>query len=119
MKKLVLTFAIVMIAVGANAQTIIAEKDWSEMPVGWYDGCWWEDMPIVIEEGYLINSNPFPDANYWEPQVAVLGQIDKLEAGGQYQVKLTAEFPCGFAIGIILMVDIRLISEYRRLKKGD
>lgn len=25
----------------------------------------------------------------------------------------------GFAIGIILMVDIRLISEYRRLKKGD
>ena len=95
MKKLVLILAMVMIAVGSNAQTIIAEKDWSEMPVGWYEGCWGEiDPPIVIEEGYLINSNPFPDANYWEPQVAVLGQIDKLEAGGQYQVKLTAEFPC-------------------------
>ena len=94
MKKLVLILAMVMIAVGSNAQTIIAEKDWSEMPVGWYDGCWWEDMPIVIEEGYLINSNPAPNANYWAPQVAILGQIDKLEAGGQYQVKLTAEFPC-------------------------
>lgn len=94
MKKFVLILAMVMIAVGANAQTIIAEKDWSEMPVGWYDGCWNEDMPIVIEEGYLINSNPFPNAYYWEPQVPILGQIDKLEAGGQYQVKLTAEFPC-------------------------
>lgn len=94
MKKMVLILAMVMIAVGADAQAVIAEKDWSEMPVGWYDGCWNEDMPIVIEEGYLINSDPAPDANYWEPQVAILAHIDKLESGGQYQVKLTAESPC-------------------------
>ena len=89
-----------LMAVGANAQKVIAEIDWSTQEAfnNWCSG---ENgsTAAVGAEGLEINV-PAAGDNYWNPQTVVLnveGSADAafLEEDGQYQVIITAKHPAG------------------------
>jgi len=94
MKKIFTLVAMALMAVGANAQAVIAEIDWTERTE--YLDLWYSDGATVSVEqgtGLIIESNPAEGANYWEPQVPMIGHIPVIEEGGQYQVKFTFTSP--------------------------
>ena len=100
MKKLFTLVAMALMAVGANAQKVIAEIDWSTQEAfnNWCSG---ENgsTAVVGAEGLEINV-PAAGDNYWNPQTVVLnveGSADAafLEEDGQYQVIITAKHPAG------------------------
>ena len=100
MKKLFTLVAMALMAVGANAQKVIAEIDWSTQEAfnNWCSG---ENgsTAAVGAEGLEINV-PAAGDNYWNPQTVVLnveGSADAafLEEDGQYQVIITAKHPAG------------------------
>ena len=100
MKKLFTLVAMALMAVGANAQKVIAEIDWSTQEAfnNWCSG---ENgsTAVVGAEGLEINV-PAAGENYWNPQTVVLnveGSADAafLEEDGQYQVIITAKHPAG------------------------
>ena len=100
MKKLFTLVAMALMAVGANAQKVIAEIDWSTQEAfnNWCSG---ENgsTAVVGAEGLEINV-PSAGENYWNPQTVVLnveGSADAafLEEDGQYQVIITAKHPAG------------------------
>ena len=89
-----------LIAISANAQTVIGEIDWSKEEAfnNWCSG---ENgsTAVVGAEGLEINV-PAAGENYWNPQTVVLnveGSADAafLEENGQYKVIITAKHPAG------------------------
>ena len=95
MKKLFTLVAMAFMAVGANAQAVIGEIDWTKESA-YYEGVWYADQATVsVEEGtgLIIESNPAADANYWEPQVPMIAHIPAITEGGQYQVKFAVNAP--------------------------
>ena len=106
MKKLFTLVAMALMAVGANAQKVIAEIDWSTQEAfnNWCSG---ENgsTAIVGAEGLEINV-PSAGENYWNPQTVVLNVEGEkvadnpdapafLEEDGQYKVVITAKHPAG------------------------
>ena len=84
-----------LMAVGANAQSIVAEVDWtqkSEWDGGWYSTDYAE---VSVEQGtgLIINCTSDGTTNYWEPQVPMIGGIAEIDEGGQYQVKFQFNSP--------------------------
>lgn len=80
---------------GANAQAVIAEIDWTQQTE--WPGWWYSDYAEVSVEqgtGLIIDCTPAVNANYWEPQVPIIAHIPELKEGGQYQVHIELEFPC-------------------------
>ena len=95
MKKLFTLVAMAFMAIGANAQGVIAEIDWTQ-EAAYYEGVWYSDLAEVsVDGGLVINcTQPSPEtANYWEPQVPMIAHIPELAEGGQYQVKFTVNAP--------------------------
>ena len=97
----------VLIAISANAQAVIAEIDWSKEDAfnNWCSG---ENgsTAIVGAEGLEINV-PAAGENFWNPQTVVLNIKGEkvagntsasaiLEKGGTYQVIVTAKHPAGY-----------------------
>ena len=106
MKKLFTLVAMALMAVGANAQKVIAEIDWSTQEAfnNWCSG---ENgsTAVVGAEGLEINV-PAAGDNYWNPQTVVLNVEGEkvadnpdapafLEEDGQYKVVITAKHPAG------------------------
>ena len=82
-------------AIGANAQGVIAEIDWTQ-EAAYYDGVWYSDLAEVsVDGGLVINcTQPSPEtANYWEPQVPMIAHIPAIAEGGQYQVQFAVNAP--------------------------
>ena len=77
MKKLFTLVAMAFMAIGANAQGVIAEIDWTQ-EAAYYEGVWYSDLAEVsVDGGLVINcTQPSPEtANYWEPQVPMIAHI--------------------------------------------
>ena len=106
MKKLFTLVAMALMAVGANAQKVIAEIDWSTQEAfnNWCSG---ENgsTAVVGAEGLEINV-PAAGENYWNPQTVVLNVEGEkvadnpdapafLAEDGRYQVIITAKHPAG------------------------
>ena len=99
MKKIFTLVAMAMMAVGANAQTVIAEKDWSGVTD---DALPW--IQFAGEEGaYNGSAKGGADGieitvneksgQLWQPQANVLEGFD-LSVDENYQVVVTAKLPC-------------------------
>ena len=96
MKKLFTLVAMALMAVGANAQTLVASQDWT----GGFEG----DYPMWAQFADGQDGNVASDAEgvaitvgsqtgeLWQPQVQVL-QGATLEEDHSYVVKVTAKFP--------------------------
>ena len=106
MKKIFTLVAMALMTVGANAQTLIAEMDWTKADAFTY----WcsgenESTATVTAEGLEINV-PAEGENNWNPQTVVLN-IDGqkvadnpdapaiLEEDGIYKVVITCKHPAG------------------------
>ena len=94
MKKLFTLVAMALMAVGANAQSVVAEIDWtqeSEWPGWWYG----EGATVTVNqgEGLVIDCTPAANANYWEPQIPMINGIPVIDEGGQYQVQFAFNSP--------------------------
>ena len=101
MKKLFTLVAMALMAVGANAQTLIAEKDWS--------GVTDEELPWIQfagPEGGPYNGSAKGGADgieitvtedagtLWQPQtMAIADGSFNLEEDGNYRIVVTAKFP--------------------------
>ena len=92
------TFVVLaLMAVNANAQTLIAEKDWTGGFVGDYpmwghfvDG---QEGSITSDpEGVAITVGT-QTGELWQPQVTILNEGLTLEEDGYYKVVITAKFP--------------------------
>jgi len=95
MKKIFTLVAMAMMAIGANAQTLIAEKEWAgqEIP-DWYfiqfaDGQ--EGQAVAGADGMEITVGS-QTGELWQPQVQVMDGL-KLEEDHDYKVVVTAKFP--------------------------
>ena len=106
MKKLFTLVAMALMAVGANAQKVIAEIDWSQ-EAAFNNWCSGENgsTAVVGAEGLEINV-PSAGENYWNPQTVVLNVEGEkvadnpdapafLAEDGRYQVIITAKHPAG------------------------
>ena len=106
MKKLFTLVAMALMAVGANAQKVIAEIDWSQ-EAAFNNWCSGENgsTAAVGAEGLEINV-PAAGDNYWNPQTVVLNVEGEkvadnpdapafLAEDGRYQVIITAKHPAG------------------------
>ena len=106
MKKLFTLVAMALMAVGANAQKVIAEIDWSQ-EAAFNNWCSGENgsTAVVGAEGLEINV-PSAGENYWNPQTVVLNVpglpvADNPDApavlaeDGAYKVIITAKHPAG------------------------
>ena len=106
MKKLFTLVAMALMAVGANAQKVIAEIDWSQ-EAAFNNWCSGENgsTAAVGAEGLEINV-PSAGENYWNPQTVVLNVEGEkvadnpdapafLAEDGRYQVIITAKHPAG------------------------
>ena len=83
-----------LIAISAKAQ-IVAEIDWTSMSA-YYNDMWYSDeckVSVTKGLGLVIESTPADGADYWEPQVPMIGHIPAIIKGGQYQVKFTVDAP--------------------------
>ena len=97
MRKLLTFVVIALMAVNANAQTLIAEKDWT----GGFEGDYpmWAQFAEGQEGG--VTSDPEGVAitvgtktgSLWQPQVMILDGFD-LTIFGNYVVTIVAKFPC-------------------------
>ena len=92
MKKSLMLIAMALMAVSADAQTIVSEIDWTQRSE-YYSDMWYSQdyctVTVTKGEGLIIVSNPPLGADYWEPQVPVIGHIPSLTAGGNYVVRIT------------------------------
>ena len=78
-----------------DGSTIIAEIDWTNKS-GYYNDIWyseWCTVSVNQGEGLVIESLPEEGANYWEPQVPMIGHIPEIKEGGLYVVKFTVIAP--------------------------
>ena len=97
MKKLFTLVAMAFMAVGANAQAVIAEIDWTTQSA-YYEGVWFDNERATVEvnaDGLVIETLASVDGtgNYWEPQVPMIAHIPELTEGGQYQVQFQFNSP--------------------------
>jgi hypothetical protein len=101
MKKFFTLVAMAMMAVGANAQTLIAEKDWSGVAD---DALPWIQFAGSEEEGFNGSAKGGADGieitvnektgQLWQPQIMVIGDGSfNLAEDGDYKVVVTAKFP--------------------------
>ena len=100
MKKIFTLVAMAMMAVGANAQTLIAEKDWSGVTD---DALPWIQFAGSEEEGFNGSAKGGADGieitvnektgQLWQPQANVVEGFD-LEVDKNYKVVVTAKLPC-------------------------
>jgi len=96
MKKIFTLVAMALMAVGANAQSVVAEIDWTQQTE--YLDLWYpETAEVTVEQGVglIINclqTDP-ENANYWEPQVPMIGHIPAIAEGGQYKVIFDVNSP--------------------------
>ena len=95
MKKNLLTIVVMaLIAIGAQAQAIVAEIDWTQRSE--YLDLWYSDLATVTVEqgnGLIIDCAADGTGNYWEPQVPILGHIPTLEDGVDYLLMFTLNSP--------------------------
>ena len=86
--------------IDGNNPGLIAWIDWTTWE---HYYCWdWDYVVAVKGVGLIINSNPYDGAEYWEPQVAIIGNIPELKKGGHYLVKFTIEAPAAGEIRLDL-----------------
>ncbi len=92
MKKFFTLVAMALMAVGANAQTLVAEIDWTTQDAytGWCSGENGSSAAIGAEG--LEISVPAEGSVYWEPQTIILQPFD-LEEDASYKVVITAKVP--------------------------
>ena len=95
MKKLFTLVAMAFMAIGANAQAIAYEVDWtqkSEWDLGWYSS---EGVAVSVEAGTGLIMDVTVDGtgNYWDPQIPMIGHMASITEGGQYQVKFQFTSP--------------------------
>lgn len=95
MKKLLILFAMAMMAVDVSAQAVIAEVDWTQESEYYHDLGW---LPrnvtaSVTKEGLVIESTPPDGAYIWEANIPILAHIKELRGDGRYQAKLTVDSP--------------------------
>ena len=102
MKKLFTLVAMAFMAVSANAQAVVQEIDWTQQSE-YYD-LWYpsETASVTVEQGTgliidCLQSDP-ENANYWEPQVPMIGHIPAIAEGGQYQIKFDVNSPAAGTI---------------------
>lgn len=91
MKKSLMLIAMTLMAVSANAQTIISEIDWTQRSDYYSDLLPTFDLEVTVTkgEGLIIQSTPPVKDNYWDSQLPIIGHIPSLAAGGNYVVKIT------------------------------
>ena len=91
MKKLLSLLAMVMMAVGANAQAVIAEVDWTQESA-YYSDVWYSRETATVSvtsEGLVIESTPPEGAEFWTAIVPMIAHVNDIKAGDRYQVKFT------------------------------
>jgi len=104
MKKLFTLVAMALMAVGANAQTLIAEKDWTggfegDYPM-WAQFAEGQDGSVASDaEGVNITVGS-QTGELWQPQVTVLNEGLTLEEDKSYKVVITAKFPASGTLQI-------------------
>ena len=88
--------------IDGSGPELIAEIDWTKQS-GYYYG-YYEDNSVYVEKGVglIINSDPAEGAQYWEPQVPMIGRIPELKKSGRYLVKFTIEAPAAGEIRLDL-----------------
>ena len=95
MKKLFTLVAMAFMAIGANAQSVVAEVDWTQKSE--WDGFWYSTdyAEVSVEQGtgLIINCSSDGTTNYWEPQVPMIQHIESVAEGGQYLVKFSFNSP--------------------------
>lgn len=100
MKQVLSTLVMAMMAVGVNAQAVIAEVDWTKEHVYFNDNPAYFNYPEVrysltniafsiTNEGLVISSNPRENATFWEAQLPIVAHINELREDRKYQVRLT------------------------------
>ena len=93
-----------LMAVGANAQTLIAEKDWTggfegDYPM-WAQFAEGQDGSVASDaEGVNITVGS-QTGELWQPQVTVLNEGLTLEEDKSYKVVITAKFPASGTLQI-------------------
>lgn len=93
------------LAVSANAQSVISEVDWTQetnYPLDMYCTGYGEPFYYISDEGLVINSNPAEGAEYWNPQVPMIGHIPELKKGEDYLVKFRIITPAAGEIRLDL-----------------
>ncbi len=97
MKKLFTLVAMALMAVGANAQTLIAEQDWTGGYEGdypfWFGSSEGTDATIASDADGVALTNPRKQDQIWTPQTIVLGDVLTLEEDHNYLVRLTVKVP--------------------------
>ena len=91
MKKSLMFIAMALMTVGANAQTILSEIDWTQRSE-YYSDLWpTADLEVTVTkgEGLIIQSTPPLKEHYWDSMLPIIGHIPSLTAGGNYVVKIT------------------------------
>ena len=105
MKKLLTLLAMALIAIGANAQTVIAEVDWTQQSE--WNGEWYSTnyAAVTVEQGtgLIIDNSSDGTTNYWEPQVPMISHIPELEEGNNYLVHIEFESPCAGELRLDLL----------------
>ena len=95
MRKFFTLVAMAFMAIGANAQAVIAEVDWTQETE--WNGMWYSSdyAAVSVEQGtgLVIECSSDGTTNYWEPQVPMIGHIESITEGGQYQVIFTVDAP--------------------------
>jgi len=88
--------------IDGSGPRLIAEIDWTKQSGYYY--CYYEDNSVYVEKGVglIINSDPAEGAQYWEPQVPMIGRIPELKKSGRYLVKFTIEAPAAGEIRLDL-----------------
>lgn len=91
MKKLLMLIAMALMTVSANAQTVIAEIDWTQRSEYYSDLWHTSDLKITVTkgEGLIVEVDPPSKEHYWDSQLPIIGHIPSLTAGGNYVVKVT------------------------------
>ena len=112
MKKLFTLVAMALMAVGANAQKLVAEKDWAGQEVPeWYfiqyaDGQAGEAKAGAEGMEITVGSQT---GELWQPQVQVMDGL-LLEEDNDYAVVITAKFPSDGTLQIVATGDFQEVT---------
>ena len=96
MKKFFTLVAMALMAVGANAQTLVAERDWTgatEYDLGFFQEGESDATYEMVADGIAItHSTDMGEGKEWMPQMSVLQDFN-LAIDETYKVVITAKFP--------------------------
>lgn len=97
MKKLFILFALALMAVGANAQTLVASKDWTGGFEGVFPMWSWfadgQDGSVTSDADGVAITVGTTTGELWQPQVTILNEGLTLIENHSYVVRITAKFP--------------------------